>query len=396
MTAAASDDTAVKRKVLFVIPNLDAGGAEKAAVLISNALSTQYQYSITFFTFHAGQHFLPMVSPGVTVVQNEIYDDRSRIRRIFSAYVRIPFVLTGFIRRNRFDAVVSGFEFGPELPVMITSLCLRLIGQRKGIQFVSIIQNSISQLISMGSRNRMIMGMINAARPWTFDSVAAVSQAAIEGLDTHLRSHIRVIHNPVDIKDIQKKADMPTVSVNTASRRYFINVARIAQQKNQMMLLKAFRSIKDTIPEHLIIIGKTTEPEYYSRLADYIREQELTDRVEILDAVQNQHPLVKNAAAFIFPSLFEGLPLSVLEAMALKKIIIAARFHGCEELLSDENAFLVSTEEEMAKRMVEVSRGSLRMDQLSAQAFSDVMKFDISAVVQLYHELFSGRSEVGG
>jgi glycosyltransferase involved in cell wall biosynthesis len=375
------------KRILYILPSLDAGGAEKASVLIANALSARHQHSVTLFTFHSGSHFLPLVDRSVAVISNEIYNDRSKLTRIFSTYFRIPRVLYRHVTSNRYDVIISGFEIGPELPVMLLSMLLSIVGRRKNYQFISAVQNSLSSVARSNKRNRMVLRFLSQFRPVVFDDIVAVSNSAAKELGSENTSRITVIHNPVDISGIANRSRQDDDRMTETLVPYFIAVARIARQKDQLFLLRAFLSIMDEVPERLIILGRTSESDYRSELMEFIRTNGMNNRVMLMEAVQDHLPLVAKASAFLFSSEYEGLPLAVLEAMAEKKIIVSRRFLGYEDILTDENSLLVENEKEFSERMVQISRGSMSVNQRTDRAFADISQFDIPVIGRRYHEL---------
>jgi glycosyltransferase involved in cell wall biosynthesis len=84
---------------------------------------------------------------------------------------------------------------------------------------------------------------------------------------------------------------------------------------------------------HLHIIGAGPEEEALRSLA---QELGLTDRVHFLGFRRNVYSFIAHGDALVMPSLHEGLPYTLLEAMSLATPIIASQVGGLAEVLQDE------------------------------------------------------------
>jgi glycosyltransferase involved in cell wall biosynthesis len=84
--------------------------------------------------------------------------------------------------------------------------------------------------------------------------------------------------------------------------------------------------------------------------------------------------LVSNADFFLLPSLWEGLPLSLLEAMYLKKICLVSDVIGNRDTISNEqNGFICHTAEEYARRINQLLQDRQDWQRIAEQAHHDVI-----------------------
>lgn len=121
-----------------------------------------------------------------------------------------------------------------------------------------------------------------------------------------------------------------------------ITVGRLHPQKNQELLIRAFASIAHFIPDYsLEIYGEGVLKEY---LLGIIRDLGLADRVFIKHPVKNIFEVMWSASLFVLSSDYEGLPNSLMEAMALgvPSISTDCRPGGARSLILDGvNGFIV-------------------------------------------------------
>ncbi len=150
----------------------------------------------------------------------------------------------------------------------------------------------------------------------------AISEDAAEtncesmGID---RAHVTVIPRGV-----------PMVSVEPDRSRFglpetgplIVNVGRQAAQKGQVLLLRAFRQIKDSEPDaHLAIAGR--EGDATRAIRQEIVTLGLEDSVDLLGYREDVDVLLASADLFMFSSLAEGLGTAVIEAMAAGVPVVA-------------------------------------------------------------------------
>ena len=116
-----------------------------------------------------------------------------------------------------------------------------------------------------------------------------------------------------------------------------INVGRMDKLKNQAIILDVLKEIKEV---KLILVG---DGENRRAVEEKAKSLGLEDRVLFLGKRTDVNRLLRGADIFIFPSLTEGLPLAVIEAMASGMPIIASRVGGIPELVQPEvNGFLIN------------------------------------------------------
>ena len=116
-----------------------------------------------------------------------------------------------------------------------------------------------------------------------------------------------------------------------------LSVGELNKNKNQETVIRAIAEIKDE-RIHYIIAGKGGNAGYLTELAKSLG---LSDRVRLLGHRSDIPELCKTADLFVHPSFREGLPVSVMEAMAAGLPVIGSRIRGINDLLGEENKLLL-------------------------------------------------------
>jgi glycosyltransferase involved in cell wall biosynthesis len=110
---------------------------------------------------------------------------------------------------------------------------------------------------------------------------------------------------------------------------YLLCVGTLENRKNQLVILKALVHLPEHI--HLVLVGKSTPYEHVLR--DFILANQLEDRVSIVSNVdfKDLPAIYQQAEMFVYPSLFEGFGIPILEALTSGIPVIAAKGSCLEE-----------------------------------------------------------------
>lgn len=150
---------------------------------------------------------------------------------------------------------------------------------------------------------------------------------------------------------------------NQSDRPYFLYLGRQDPYKNIYRLIAAFARIPNNKEYELWLAG-STDKRYTPALKKQIEELGITDKVKFLEYVPYAElpKLINRSLAFVFPSLWEGFGLPVLEAMACGTPVITSNLSSLPEVTGDA-AILVNpySVEEIADAMKAVAEdGKLR------------------------------------
>jgi len=127
--------------------------------------------------------------------------------------------------------------------------------------------------------------------------------------------------------------------------RVLLAVGTLERHKGHRVLLEALSHLereKDKVPWRLIIAGGRGGDQHDS-LIEFAEETGLNDRVHVVTNRNDIPDLLALADIFVMPSLFEGLPMALLEAMIAGKAIVASATSGIPEAIeSGREGLLVS------------------------------------------------------
>jgi len=127
----------------------------------------------------------------------------------------------------------------------------------------------------------------------------------------------KVINNAIDAKKFiydEKIATVEKKKLNLIGKTVFGNVGRFCAQKNHMFLIDVFEQLHKRINNaHLVLIG---DGELKAGIEKRVKEKKLEQAVSFLGVRKDVYRLLSAIDYILMPSLFEGLPVSLVEAQA--------------------------------------------------------------------------------
>lgn len=190
------------------------------------------------------------------------------------------------------------------------------------------------------------------------NSVICISEVIKKRLSSSYGRIAAVIPNGVDISEIPSSDNGILTRFNLEKQRYILNVARFVPEKNLLVLIEAFKKA-NLDGWKLAIVGDADHEDEYSR---DIKQKAKDTKNVVLTGLLSGEPLKEiyaNSGLFILPSLYEGLPIVLLEAMSFGLNAIASDIPQNREVgLRKERYFNPYKQEDIVEKIKEfVNKG---------------------------------------
>jgi glycosyltransferase involved in cell wall biosynthesis len=149
------------------------------------------------------------------------------------------------------------------------------------------------------------------------------------------KDKIPVIYNGIDLSKCLPKTDY-----SIYGNFKILHIGRFSEPKNHVGLLKAFKLFHDNHSDsELWLIG---DGEKKIEIERYVAENNLDESVRFLGLQSNVYGYLHDADMFTLPSNYEGIPMTLIEAMGTGLPIVATAVGGIPDMLSNnKNALLV-------------------------------------------------------
>ncbi len=207
------------------------------------------------------------------------------------------------------------------------------------------------------------------------------------GIDPPVHARARVY--PQD----KKRLEVITLTGRDVSKDFVIgSVARFTAAKNIKNLIKiAVRACKAKRQLIFIFIG---DGELYRDCTDIVRENNLADRILLPGWQDNVKEWLDILDVFVLYSLWEGLSVSILEAMASGLPIVASNIKGNNELVTKYNGVLIDVNDhnKMFEELVGLPQKNDLLTLWSKQSIGRVKKsFSYDSFIKSYHSLYQSK-----
>ncbi|TPW17681.1 MAG: group 1 glycosyl transferase, partial [Halothiobacillaceae bacterium] len=302
----------MKHKILHIIPRLPVGGAERLLASLLPLLPREQFESIVCCIQAGGIIAQEIAAHGYEVI------DLNLMQQHGFDFAVTP-TLTKLIRSRNISLVHTHLYHA--------NLYGRLAALRAGVPAVATIHNTYAQT---KLHRRLINGYLGHR---TARVIAVSDQVAADIVKyDHLPRHkIVVLHNGIDLsrfaltsttrQQLREQLTLPTESLLIAV------VGRLEEQKGHRYLLQALaallaqRTNGSSADIHLLIVG---DGALHQSLMAQATELAIAERVHFLGMRQDIPAILQACDLFVQPSLWEGMSLALLEAMAAKLPIVAS------------------------------------------------------------------------
>ena len=166
------------------------------------------------------------------------------------------------------------------------------------------------------------------------------------------------------------------------------SVGELSDRKNHSVSIKALAEIGNK-KLHLVIAGTGEKREEFLSLA---KELDIEERVHLLGFRTDIASLLKSADIFLFPSIQEGLPVALMEAMSCGLPVICSGIRGNTDLIDDTCGVLCpATDVGAFKSAIEklISDESLRIS-MAEKALEESKNYDIKIIENYMKDIYSG------
>jgi glycosyltransferase involved in cell wall biosynthesis len=165
-------------------------------------------------------------------------------------------------------------------------------------------------------------------------------------------------------KNIRQELNIPQ------NAKLVLFLARFTHQKQPIVLLKAF--IEATKKDENLFLLMVGDGEEKQEAIQIFETSEFKNRIILSPFRQDVPDILAAADIFVLASLWEGLPIALLEAMSMGKAIIASKVDGTREILRHkENGFLIETDnlqQNLTNSLLELSNNHQLRNELQKNA----------------------------
>ena len=204
------------------------------------------------------------------------------------------------------------------------------------------------------------------------------------------------LSNYIAVNSVVIPNEVPYFSkISNQENNTIISVGRICSTKNQIDLIKAFGIFNKSNPSwKLVIIGDcTVDKDYYIKCTSLVIKKNLQNSVKFVGTTKTTYKYLFESSIFAFPSVFEGFPLALTEAMSMGLAVIGYKTcPGVNEIIHDGvNGYLVDNNYlSLAKQIELLANSSLLRKRIGLQASCDMKQYNTDKIYDKWNEIILG------
>ena len=364
------------KKILFLIPNLGHGGAEKVLVNLVNHMDKS-KFDITVMALY---------DEGIN---KEFLSDEVKYKACFrgsfkgvSHILKIgtPLMLYSCFIKEHYDVVVSYLE---GQTARIVSGCADL--NTKLVSWIHVEQHTVKQAArTFRSANEMQKCYLR------FDKIVCVSEFVKSDFCSLVPAKdVIVLYNTIESGKIRKLAeDLIEEHLFMPEEIKLCGIGTFKKSKGFDRLLRVHKRLRDEgYPVHTYLLG---EGEERKSLESYVRAERLDGTVTFLGYQTNPYKYLKCCDLFVCTSFAEGFSTAATESLIVGTPVCTVEVSGMKEMLGEGNEFGIVTkndEESFYNGVKELLDHPDLMEHYRTQALIRGRKFDTDNTVEAVEKM---------
>ncbi len=309
------------KKVLFILDDLGGGGAERVFVNIANGFVAN-NIAVEFLVGKKRGDYLNILNPAIPIT------DAGGVSLL--KYLK---VFPRIFKKNNYTHIFTATHY-TGLAAIVTKKITRNTAKVYLTHHYSLPASRSIQYL----KGDMFLKLMLAFSMPRADKIIVVSTGSLEWLrkfSHHSLPQAIVIYNPVYDENIYTLAAEPVIfPVDIKDKIVLLNVGRLAEQKDQLTLIKAFVIFKQHHHNAVLFILGTGPLQ--AALENYIQQNNLSSCIFLTGFETNPYKWMAKADVFILSSIYEGFGNVIVESMALGKTVVSTNCpSGPAEILHD-------------------------------------------------------------
>jgi len=359
----------MRTRVALVAPFLRGGGAERVMVNLVRSID-RARFDVRLILAEKTGAYVDLVPDEVPVIDLR----SSRVRYALPRLVRE-------VNRFRPDVILSTIGY-MNLALLATRPALR--GSPRII--VREANVPLREVSALPPRTRQIFTLAYRVLYPRADLIIAQCDDMKADLVEFLKcpeGKIRRIYNPVDVQAV-RSASTASDPFDDPTRTNIVGVGSFLDRKGFDLLIEAFAEVNSRRPDtHMTILG---DGPLRRRLEEQARHLGLEDQVSFPGFADNPHPYLRCADMYVLSSRWEGLPNTMLEALACGTKVVAADCRSGPREILQGNTYgeLVPVGDPRA-----LAAGMLRYLDEPNRSGDRAEDFDVSRIVREYEEVLA-------
>ena len=310
-------------KIATLVPSLSRGGAEKVAAVLSTGLTEVYDHELVVFWRREQEY-----ETSSKIISVELQHQKNPFKRLINIFERIKKIKNVKLT-HKYDVIISHLYSANMVNALSgTSKTIAVIHGAKSLS-----PSYVERKIAHKSYHMM-------------DAIITVSEyykTFFQQTFNYPAEKVFAIYNPIFVNQIIEKSNqaLPKAFNFLKDKKFIVQLGSLSKPKGNWHSLRAFKEVlKQDKEVYLVFLGQAKD-HYKSYLPTLAKELGIEKNVVFAGHQSNPYPFIKHATLFLMSSLREGLPMAMIESMAVGVPVLATNcISGPIEILDNSNDYV--------------------------------------------------------
>lgn len=374
-----------RRKILFIIPSLRGGGAERTLINLLQRIEAE-QYEIDLLVISKIGPYVNQVPDYVEVNYLFKNDFIARICGLLHRCFDISYIL-----ERKMKSLDKTYDVGISfLDTNFTDMLFYTERIRKRIAFVHSSYRTHENYERFYSRENYNK-KLRKNRYSRLDAIYFVSEDSMEEFTEVLGEYpnMGVVYNLMDREAVKRKS-RESFQLKRKEVFSFSAAGSLMKVKGFDRLIRAAAIARDEGYKFVIHLAGTGPEE--QNLKRLIRENNLGETVYLYGFLSNPYPLMKQSDVFVMSSISEALPTVLCEAMILGVPTLVTNCSGCRGLVDRGEYGLMAEldDQDLSEKMMQYMDRPGLLDHFRKKSLERAELFEDERILEIYYDIFDG------
>lgn len=204
------------------------------------------------------------------------------------------------------------------------------------------------------------------------------------------KDRIPMIYNGLNLEKYLPKIEY-TAKNNSIN---ILHIGRFEKQKNHIGLIESFKIVHDREPKAVLTLVGTGDLE--NEIFGLVKELNLEKSVIFAGVQSEVYKFYNQADIFVLPSLWEGMPITLIEAMASGVPIVATKVGGIPDMVEHkQTALLVDIDEnKIAQAILDLIENNELREKIGQNAKKKAVEFSSRIMKEEYLKVYRNSSKI--
>ena len=383
----------VRKKILFIISNLQTGGVSKSMTSLVNVVDRK-RYDVSLMIVSPNGPFMELLPTDLRLITNPVWTALTghmaglwyllKSRHLLLALGHCFRLLVGLFSKAAAGEMIAAMmpgideEFDTIVDFNGQQQCYYMVNKLKARKKITFFHSDYKKWPFYYSSDKKYFPLV--------DSIWTISETCVDSLKVYfpaLSEKIRLMENITSLDLIEKmslqfvpddiRMDIPTI----------VTVGHVCEGKGSHWAIESAAILKRKgLNFRWYFIGSNPDKEYYNRLC---KQFDVADRIVFSGIKINPYPYMRAATIVVHPSQYEGKSIALDETKLLCKPVVVTNFSTVKDQFSDRcNASICEMNPESIAHAVEELISDEKLRSRYASALLEQRRDNVSEVDKLY------------